>query len=109
MLGTDESDVDTSSAQDTKEEKHWSLVNVLLAGVAVVMSIITLAGVRGSEGRAKWLRILTIIPAVGAIIAVLTVEDFTATLGWVNGWTLLFVAIAIAQTILMTSVKPADN
>lgn len=109
VLGTDESDVDTSSAQDTKEEKHWSLVNVLLAGVAVVMSIITLAGIRGSEGRAKWLRILTIIPAVGAIIAVLTVEDFTATLGWVNGWTLLFVAIAIAQTILMTSVKPADN
>ncbi len=109
VLGTDESDVDTSSAQDTKEEKHWSLVNVLLAGVAVVMSISTLAGIRGSEGRAKWLRILTIIPAVGAIIAVLTVEDFTATLGWVNGWTLLFVAIAIAQTVLMTSVKPADN
>ena len=109
VLGTDESDVDTSSAQDTKEEKHWSLVNVLLAGVAVVMSIITLAGVRGSEGRAKWLRILTIIPAVGAIVAVLTVEDFTSSLGWVNGWTLLFIAIAIAQTILMTSVKPADN
>lgn len=109
VLGTDESDVDTSSAQDTKEEKHWSLVNVLLAGVAVVMSIITLAGIRGSEGRAKWLRILTIIPAVGAIIAVLTVEDFTASLGWMNGWTLLFMVIVIAQAVLRANVKPAEQ
>ena len=109
VLGTDESDVDTSSAQDTKEEKHWSLVNVLLAGVAVVMSIITLAGIRGSEGRAKWLRILTIIPAVGAIVAALLVEDFTASLGWMNGWTLLFMVIVIAQAVLRANVKPAEQ
>lgn len=109
VLGTDESDVDTSSAQDTKEQKQWSLVNVLLAGVAVVMSIITLAGIRGSEGRAKWLRILTIIPAVGAIVAVLLVEDFTASLGWMNGWTLLFMVLVIAQAVLRANVKPAEQ
>lgn len=109
VLGTDESEASTSSAQDTKEQKHWSLVNVLLAGVAVVMSTITLAGVRNAEGRAKWLRILTIIPAVGAVITVLVVEDFTAKLGWINSWTLLFLALVIAQAILRASAKPVEQ
>ena len=109
VLGADESEASTSSTQDTKEQKHWSLVNVLLAGIAVVMSIITLAGVRGSEGRAKWLRILTIIPAIGAVIAVLIVEDFTTKLGWVNGWTLLFLALVIAQAALRANAKPDEQ
>lgn len=106
VLGTDQAK-DTLSAQDSKKE--WSLVNVLLAAAAAVLSIITLAGIRGSEGRARQLRLLTIVPAVIAIIAVLMVEDFTASLGWINGWTLLFAAIAIAQVALMASVKPVED
>ena len=106
VLGADQAK-DTLSTQDSKKE--WSLVNVLLAAAAAVMSIVTLAGIRGSEGRARQLRLLTIVPAVIAIVAVLMVEDFTANLGWVNGWTLLFAAIAIAQVALMASAKPAED
>lgn len=110
VLGTDESDVDTSGAQDTKEEKHWSLANVLLAGVAVVMSISTLAGIRGSEGRAKWLRFAAIIPAIAAIVTLLIVEDFSTKLALVNAWTLLFVAIAAIQAgLVFAAKKPSEE
>lgn len=109
VLGTAENEVGASSAQDTKDQKQWSLANVLLAVVASVTAIVTLAGVRGSEGRAKWLRILTIIPAVGAIVTVLAVEDFTASMGLINGWTLLFMVLVIAQAVLRANVQPADK
>lgn len=103
VLGSEQPKGEASSAQDSK--KSWSLVNVLLAGVVAAMSIVTLAGLRGSEGRARLLSALTIIPAIGAIIAVALIEDFTTKMGFVNGWTLLFAAIAIAQTALVAGSK----
>lgn len=107
VLGTDEAKGETLSIQDSKKE--WSLINLLLVGATVVMSIVTLAGIRGSEGRAKQLRMLTVIPAIAALIALLIIEDFTASLGWVNGWTLLFIAALIAQLALLARSKPAND
>lgn len=109
VLGTEQGENGTLSAQDSKDDSQWALVNVLLAGLAVTMSVAALAGVRGSEGIGKWLRVLTLIPAIGAIVTVLVVEDFTAKLGWVNGWTLLFGLIVIAQAILMVSAKADEE
>lgn len=110
VLGTDESDVDTSSAQDTKEEKHWSLANVLLAAAIAAMAVVSLAGIRGSEGRAKWLPFAAIIPAIAAIVILLIVEDFSAKLALVNAWTLLFVVIAAVQAgLVFAAKKPSEE
>lgn len=106
VLGDDQA-TDTSSTQDSK--KHWSLVNLLLAAAATVMSVITLAGIRGSQGKQRNLRLLTLVPAVVAIVALLLVEDFTAKLGWVNGWTLLFALIAIGQIALVAGNKTTEE
>lgn len=107
VLGSDE-EKDALSAQDSK--KQWSLLNVLLAATVAVMAIITLAGIRGAEGRAKLLRALTIIPAIAAIVTLLIVEDFGAKLALVNAWTLLFVAIAAVQAgLVFAAKKPSEE
>lgn len=109
VLGTDESDVDTSSAQDTKEEKHWSIANVLLAAAIAAMAVVSLAGIRGAEGRSKLLRALTIVPVVAAIVTLLLIEDFGAKIGFVNGWTILFAIIAAAQAALMLTANKTEE
>jgi hypothetical protein len=95
---------------DTDVRKEWSLVNVILAGVTALISLIALAGIRkDSEKKAKVLRVLTLVPAIGAVVAVLLIEDFSAKLGWFNVWTTLFAAIIVVQAIVMASSKPADD
>lgn len=107
VLGTESLQGETLST--TATPKEWSVVNVLLAAAVAAMSVITLAGVRGSEGRARTFRLLTIAPAVAAVVAVLLVEDFSTKLGFVNGWTLLFAVAVAAQVALMSQVKSAAS
>lgn len=107
VLGSESLKGEVSST--TAAPKEWSVINVVLAGVVAAMSLITLAGVRGSEGRSKTFRLLTIAPAVAAIVAVLLVEDFSTKLGFVNGWTLLFAATVAAQALLMSQIKTPSS
>jgi hypothetical protein len=50
VLGTDEATGESLSAQDSKTQKEWSFINLLLAGIVATMAVITLAGIRGAEG-----------------------------------------------------------
>ncbi len=100
---------DSSEGQvlgDKDVRKEWSLMNVALAGVAALLAIIALAGIR-KGGRV--LRVLTVVAAVGAVVAVILLEDFSAKLGWFNIWTILLAVIVIAQIALLANAKPVDE
>lgn len=112
VLGDSDIQVDSPSSNkgevlgDNDVRKEWSLVNVILAGVAVLMTLIALAGIRkDGESKAKVLRVVTLVPAVAAVVVVLLTEDFSAKLGWFNLWTILFAGIVAVQAILMASAK----
>lgn len=102
---TDSSSDETSVAGEQDNEKAWSLINVLLAIGTVILSIISVAGLRSGEEDSRIVRLLTIIPAVAAVVAVLVLEDFAGKLGWVNAWTLLFAVIIIAQVALYANSR----
>lgn len=97
------------SAEDAKDS--WSLVNLLLTIGIGVASIITLLGLLGSNRKDRKLagRLLTIVPAAGAIIALLLIEDFSGSMIWVNIWSLLIGALAVAQMIILGTSKSSTN
>lgn len=107
-ISSTDDETDVAGEQDAEEK--WSLVNALLAAATVILSVIAVAGIRQSEEDSKLIRLLTILPAVGAVGAVLWIEDFTAAgPGWVSPWTLLFAAIIALQVALFRSVDAAEE
>lgn len=105
----DNAEVSSTSTSASSDDKHWSLVNVLLAAVVVLQAVVALAAVRASQNREKLVRLLTIVPVAVSLIVLLTVEDFSAKLGMVNAWTLLFVVAVVAQTALLANIKKSDK
>lgn len=105
----DKAEVSSTSTSASSDDKHWSLVNVLLAAVVVLQAVVALAAVRASQNREKLVRLLTIVPVAVSLIVLLTVEDFSAKLGMVNAWTLLFLVAVVAQTALLANIKKSDK
>lgn len=97
------------AAEDAKDS--WSLINLLLTIGIGVASIISLLGLLGANRKDRKLasRLLTIVPAAGAVVALLLIEDFSGSMIWVNIWSLLIGALAVIQMIILGMSKPTTN
>ena len=97
------------AAEDAKDS--WSLINLLLTIGIGAASIISLLGLLGSSRKDRKLasRLLTIVPAAGAVVALLLIEDFSGSMIWVNIWSLLIGALAVIQMIILGMSKPTTN
>ena len=97
------------AAEDAKDS--WSLINLLLTIGIGAASIITLLGLLGSSRKDRKLasRLLAIVPAAGAVVALLLIEDFSGSMIWVNVWSLLIGALAVIQMIILGMSKPTTN
>ena len=93
------------ASENTKES--WSLVNLLLTIAIAAVSILSLFGLFGADRKRRKLtaRVLTLIPAASAIVALLMVEDFSASMHLVNVWSWLIGGLAIVQIIIISSIK----
>ena len=104
-----------------QDERHWALVNLILTIGTVLASIIVIiryfTGKKDEEeeraegttktevNRRGAIRALSIIPAVGAVIAFILTEDMTLPMGWVDWWTILMVVIAVIQIVVLRASK----
>ncbi|MCL1876887.1 fibro-slime domain-containing protein [Candidatus Saccharibacteria bacterium] len=83
----------------------WALLNLLLTIGTVIASIVLIVlyyvGRKDNDDeevhRNGVIRVLSLIPAVGAVIAFILTEDWTLPMIWIDRWTLLMVIIAIVQ------------
>ena len=100
---------EVKAAEDVKDS--WSLINLLLTIGIGVASIISLLGLLGSSRKDRKLasRLLTIVPAAGAVVALLLIEDFSGSMIWVNVWSLLIGALAVIQMIILGMSKTTAN
>jgi hypothetical protein len=92
-------------AEDDKECKEWSLLNLLLALLTTLASIVVLIArlskSKDVSNRHSMLRTLTLVPAVGAIVTFLLIEDWSLPMGFVNSWTQLMISILVLQIVLV--------
>jgi len=92
-------------AEDTKE---WAVLNLILAILTALMSIIILLAWLGKDkdddNRHGLLRTLTLVPAVGAVIVFFLTEDWTLPMRFVDIWTWLMAAILVVQIVLIVLV-----
>ena len=102
----------TNSATDDQGEvlgaqdnKAWALLNLILALLTVVGAIILLLAWLGKDdsddNRHGVLRVLSLVPAVAAVIAFFLTEDWTLPMKFVDVWTWLMLVIAVVQVVLM--------
>jgi hypothetical protein len=97
-------------AAETEEEDKgasWALLNLILAIATALASVvlIVLYFVKKKdekvEDRKGLVRILSIAPAVGAIIAFILTENMKNPMVFVDRWTLLMVLIALMQVVVV--------
>ena len=101
VLGTEDSKTNTGNSK-------WSVVNLVLAALTALLSVIALAGiVTKSKGdkKSSIIRAITLIPAISAAVAFFLIENLSLAMGWFNTWTILFAGIAILQIVLLTNTK----
>ena len=95
------------AAEDNKQA--WSLVNLLLTIGIVLASLVALSGLGRKENRRAAVRILSLVPAAGALVLLFAAENFTAPMGWVNTWSWLMAAIALAQIIILSMTRKSSD
>lgn len=105
----DESKKEVLAAKDSKED--WSLVNLILTILIVGLGA---AGIRKLAATDKEQRKLTGVVlaglvAVGSVVALLMVENFTGNMIWFNTWSLLLGGLAVAQVAIISMIRPAGE
>ncbi len=100
-------DGEVLAAEDNKQA--WSLVNLLLTIGIVLASLVALSGLGRKENRRAAVRILSLVPAAGALVLLFAAENFTAPMGWVNTWSWLMAAIALAQIIILSMTRKSSD
>lgn len=100
-------DSEVLAAEDNKQA--WSLVNLLLTIGIVLASLVALSGLGRKENRRAAVRILSLVPAAGALVLLFAAENFTAPMGWVNTWSWLMAAIALAQIIILSMTRKSSD
>lgn len=109
---SEETDKENSEVLADQDDKtSWSAVNAILSGVTAIMGAITLFGffTTSSEDRRTGLRAISVIIGIGAVVALLMIEDFSLKMGFVNIWTTLFALAAIVQAIMLANIREADE
>ena len=95
----------------------WALINLILAILTVIGSLILLIGLIGKKKdededgtpeqikKKKGWRWSSLIPAIGAVIAFILTENMHNPMAWVDKWTILMVIIAVVQIVVMILSK----
>lgn len=76
----------------------WALLNLILAIVTVIGAVVLVIGYFAGY-QTIW-RLLSLIPAIGGVVAFFLTEDMSLPMAFVDSWTLLMVIIAVVQVVI---------
>lgn len=85
----------------------WALLNLVLTLCTILASALLLLDPTGREfkTRSGILRLVSLVPALGALVAFLLTEDLRLPMTFVDRWTLLMVLIALVQLTVCIAAK----
>ncbi len=110
--GESDSKNEANTLGESDNQNSWSLVNALLAAGVVLGSIMALVGAFGKQDKdaksKRTLGLLTLIPALGAVVLFFIVEDLSAKMVWLNTWTILLAIIAVLQAVLVVKARDSE-
>lgn len=105
---TDDTD-DKGEVLGDNDQQSWALLNLILAIVTALISIILLIGYlgkdRNDEHKRGLTRLLSLVPAIGAFVVFFLTEDWTLPMVWVDMWTILMAVILVAQIVLVINAR----
>ncbi|MDR0876132.1 MAG: InlB B-repeat-containing protein [Clostridiales Family XIII bacterium] len=85
----------------------WSLISLILSAVAIILSILLLAGALMKRRKSKTglFGAMAIILGVLTLIAWLLLDDFTQPMVWANQWTLIVGILFVVHFVLFLIYK----
>jgi len=100
---------------DKKEGAAWALLNLILTiltALGMIALVITyFSGKKKKENKKEGyvtkvkkhgaVRVVSVIPAVAAIVVFIWTEDMTLPMRWTDRWTIIMLAIAVIQLLVM--------
>ena len=94
----DESIADEETPLAGSTASGWALLNLILAILTVIGAVVLVVGY--FAGYQNIWRLLSLIPAIGGLIAFFLTEDMSQPMAFVDGWTVLMVIIAVVQIVV---------
>jgi len=94
------------------ETGAWALLNLIAAVAACGLSIFRVAGLRdedSDEDNRKGLRLATLVPAIGSVVAFILTENMSLPMHLIDGWTPLMLGILVAQGVLTAFARNKDE
>lgn len=89
----------------------WALLNLVLALFTVLASVLLFVPTgKKRRNRSGSLRLVSLVPALGALVAFILTEDMRLSMAITDRWTLLMVMIALVQLgVCIVAKKAQDN
>lgn len=96
---------------------HWSLLNMIAAGIGAVIAVLLLVGAfvgRGKEGAGQgsgstiW-RVLAILCGVALPVVFFLTQNLGGTMNVVDSWTPLMLILLLAQIVLLVLMRTAQR
>ena len=88
------------------EEKYWALLNLILSILTVIFGLIFVLHGKDNDlevedkRKANIAKIIAALVAVASVIVFIFTEDMTATMAWIDKWTILMAAILIGEFVI---------
>ena len=106
------------------EENYWALLNLIMTILTGIISAILLVGYFGRKeddeenddennedktNRKGFVRLMSIIPAAGAVIAFILTENMNNPMILTDRWTILMAVIMLIQAVVALFAKKSED
>ncbi len=100
---------------------YWALLNLILAILTAIVSIILLIGYLGRRNKEDeneeepeirkkgFARICSLVPAIAGIILFILTEDMTLPMQWMDSWTIWQAIILLAELIIAVFCRKSEK
>ena len=110
QLTAEYSETNTISDPETPmaapEERYWALLNLILSILTVIFGLIFVLHGKDDDlevedkRKANIAKIIAALVAIASVIVFIFTEDMTATMTWIDKWTILMAIILIGEFII---------
>lgn len=111
----------TDSQSPLAANGSWALLNLIMTIITGIISAVLLVGIFGKKEdenedgeeveikRHRLARLMSLIPAIGAVIIFIITEDMSNPMALVDGWTILMAVILLIQVVVAMIAKKSKG
>lgn len=93
----------------TAANESWAFLNLVIAILTAIASAVLMVGYYGRKENDSFARLMSIFPAIGALIIFAITEDLSNGMALVDKWTILMAAVLLIQAVVAFAAKMSED